>query len=64
MLCCPASTDILPSPLPLSPCDKCQGVHLRIPTRLHITGTLLWMTLPWGQVCPLRVALCDVLLGQ
>lgn len=40
------------------PCPLC------IPTHLHDTGTLMWMPLPWGQVCHLQVALCNVLLGQ
>lgn len=38
------------SPLPLSPPDKCQGVRLFIPIRLHITVTLLWMPHPWGEL--------------
>lgn len=62
-LCCQCQ-DPGPHPCLCCPVTNARGLHSCIPTHLHVTGTLLWMPLPWGQVCPLRVALCDVLLRQ
>lgn len=53
-----------PHPCLCRPVTNARGCIRASPTQLHVTGTLLWVPLPWGQVYPLEVALCDVLLGQ